>query len=241
VQQFTQSWKPSDGQADTQSCKLLPSSPPVHDDAQGDWQVWTQSANLSSGHAEMQALRSSPVQPHEQVDGDGLGVGAQGDSQVCTHSANLSEGQEFTHSLRSSPVQPHVHADGDGVGGAGVGGGVGVGAGVFTVPLVTHPPHSSSRGESTADFIQHSWLSCTHVKPTQPAVDEHSEQQASALFVLSADDFRLVPSLFFPGIIEHWPAGVGLGGPGDGCGPEHFVGSGPCTTEPDIFKLLMEK
>ena len=98
-------------------------------------------------------------------DGGGDGVGAQGELQVCTHSVNLSDGHAATQSFRSSPVQPQVHADGDGVGdgpgcGVGVGaGGVGaggVGGGVLTVPLVTQPPHSSSLGESTADFIQHS-------------------------------------------------------------------------------------
>jgi len=49
--------------------------------------------------------------------------------------------------------------EGDGV---GIGAGVGVGAGVY-VPLVTQPPHWSSRGESTALFIQHSLFSCTQV------------------------------------------------------------------------------
>jgi len=113
-----------------------------------------------------------------------------------------------------------VHADGggDGVGagGVGVGVGTGVGAGAVTVPLVTQPPHSSSLGESTADFIQHSLLSCTQVKPTQPEVDEHFEQHASALLVMSAVLFRFVPSLFFPGIMLHCPAGEGVGGEGVG-------------------------
>jgi hypothetical protein len=65
------------------------------------------------------------------------------------------------------------------------------------------------------------------VKPTQPEVDEHFEQHASALPVMSAVLFRFVPSLFFPGIMLHWPAGEGVGegdgeGEGEGCGPEHF-------------------
>jgi len=111
---------------------------------------------------------------------------AHGELQVSTHSWNLSDGQADTHALRSSPEQPQVHADGlgDGVGdGVGVGGGTGVGAGAVTVPLVTQPPQPSSRGESTADFSQHSWLSCTQVKPAQPEVDEHLEQHSSALLV----------------------------------------------------------
>lgn len=190
----------------------------------------------------MQAFRSSPVQPHVHPDGGGgVGVGAHGESQICTHSVNLSDGHAATHALRSSPVQPHVHAAGEGVGGAGVGGaGVGgVGAGAFTVPLVTQPPHPSSLGESTADFNQHSLLSCTQVKPAQPEVEVHLEQHSSALPVESAELFMLVPSLFLPGIMLHWPEGDGVGGEGGegGCGPEHFEGSGPCTTDPEILRL----
>jgi len=164
------------------------------------------------------------VQPHVHVDGgDGDGVGAQGLLQVFTQSVNLSDGQASTHAFKSSPVQPHVHVegDGDGVGdGVGAGGvGTGVGAGAFTVPLVTQPPHSSSLGESTADFIQHSLLSCTQVKPTQPAVDEHFEQHSSALLVESAELFKFVPSLFLPGIMLHCADGEGLGdGEGEGEG-----------------------
>lgn len=128
---------------------------------------------------------------------------------------------------------------GEGVGGAGGDGGLGP----VTVPLVTQPPHPSSRGASTADFIQHSPLSCTQVKPTQPEVDWHREQQASALEVLSAELFKLLPSLFLLGMRAHCPDGDGVGGEGGdgGCGPEQDCGSGPCTTEPEIFKLEMLK
>jgi hypothetical protein len=84
------------------------------------------------------------------------------------------------------------------------------------------------------------------VKPAQPEVDEHFEQHASALLVMSAELFMLVPSLFFPGIRLQVPDGEGLGlglglGEGDGCGPEHFCGSGPCTTDPEILRLEMVK
>lgn len=64
-----------------------------------------------------------------------------------------SVGHAATHACR----EPPGHPDGEGVGlGVGVGVGVGVGAGAVYVPLVTHPPHPSSRGELTALFNQHS-------------------------------------------------------------------------------------
>merc|ERR1711998_230162 len=59
---------------------------------------------------------------------------------------------------------------------------------------------------------------------------------------MSAVLFKFVPSLFLPGNLVHWPGGGGgVGGPGgQGWGPEHFVGSGPWTTVPEIFKLEIE-
>jgi hypothetical protein len=124
-----------------------------------------------------------------------------------------------------------------------VGDGVGVGAGAAKVPLVTHPPQPSSTGESTALFNQHSLLSWTQVYPTHPASEEHFEQQASALDVMSAMPFKLVPKLFLPTNVSQVPAGLGEGdgeGVGLGCGPEHLVGSGPWTTVPEMRRFEME-
>jgi len=63
------------------------------------------------------------------------------------------------HVARSPPGQPLGDGVGDGGGeGSGVGVGVGAGAGAEYVPLVTQPPHSSSRAGPTELFSQHSWL-----------------------------------------------------------------------------------
>lgn len=61
-----------------------------------------------------------------------------------------SVGQLLMHAGRDPPGQPG-RGDGVGVGvtGVGGGGGAGVGAGGVYVPLVTHPPHSSSLGAPT--------------------------------------------------------------------------------------------
>jgi len=134
------------------------------------------------------------------------------------------DGQDCTHALNEPPGQPPL-GDGAGVGvaGVGVGGGVGVGFGVGTgvgtgaetVPLVTQPSHSSSRGDPTALFNQHSLLACTQVNPTQPEAATHWLQQSSALLALPP--LRFVPSLFLPTNTWHCPGGgVGVGGPGVG-------------------------
>lgn len=51
--------------------------------------------------------------------------------------------------------------------------------------------------------------------------------------------FKFVPSLFLPTNVWHVPPGVGVGEGEGGAGPEHRVGSGPCTTVPMILRLDM--
>jgi len=162
----------------------------------------------------MQDAKSEPSSPPVQVSPQRF---EHSSTQTWKTTADV-EGQPCTQACREPPGHPPLgDGAGDGTGGegTGTGTGVGVGAGTETVPLVTQPPHSSSLGEPTALFNQHSLLAWTHVKPTQPEVAAHWLQQSSALLALPP--FRFVPSLFFPSNIWHCPGGgVGVGGPGVG-------------------------
>jgi hypothetical protein len=198
----------------------------------------TQSPKESAGQAFTQSARLAPSSPPVQVASSG-----QRSEHSCTQMAKTvtSVGQPATQAWSEPPGQELGAGDG-----LGVGVGVGVGAGAVKVPLVTQPPQPSSTGESTELFSQHSLLSWTQVYPTHPASEEHFEQQASALDVMSAVPFKLVPKLFLPTKVSQVPAGLGDGegdgeGVGLGCGPEHLVGSGPWTTVPEMRRFEMEK
>lgn len=119
----------------------------------------TQSENPSLGQFPMQEATSLPSSPPvQELPPPHLAVHS---STQILKTAGSSPGQPETHAANDPPGQPGV-GDGLGVGfGAGEGGGVGggVGDGRSKVPLVTQPPHSSSRGESTALFNQHSLFS----------------------------------------------------------------------------------
>jgi len=116
----------------------------------------TQSLYLSLGQFFMQLGRSEPSSPPVQ----------DGDEHRLSHSATqtwkiaASVGQVLMQFARDPPGQSSGKGLGAGVGaglGNGVGGlGAGVGAGAEYVPLVTQPPQSSSRGEPTELFNQHS-------------------------------------------------------------------------------------
>jgi len=182
-----------------------------------------QSAKLSEGQLLTQDSRSAPSSPPVHDDSS---------EHLSLHSVTQMEntapsvGQSLMQASREPPGHPLGEGDGDGDG-TGVGAGLGVGSGAEYVPLVTQPPHPSSRSGPTALFNQHSLFACTQVYPTQPSVDEHWLQHSSALPVLMALDCRLVPSLFLPTDVWHVP-GVGEGvGDGDGEGSAHVGGGGP--------------
>jgi len=115
-----------------------------------------QSEKLSAGQLCTQEYKSTPSSPpvHDVPDG-----------HLSLHSVTQSGktdapvGHISMHDFKSPPGQPL--GDGNGVvdDGEGEGGGV---VSAVKVPLVTHPPHSSSRGEPTELFNQHSLLACTH-------------------------------------------------------------------------------
>lgn len=201
----------------------------------------TQSEYPSDGQDPTQEAKSTPSSPPVQ---DWTTPQRIVHSRTQTSNTVAGEvGHDFTQALNEPPGQSPL-GDGEGVGvaGVGVGAGTGVGAGPETVPLVTQPPQSSSRGDPTTLFNQHSLVACTQVNPTQPEAAAHWLQQSSALLALPPEP-KFVPSLFMPTNIRHCPGGgVGVGGPGvgglqvGGEGP-NLMPRGACTTTLVTAKL----